>query len=478
MEFNFFHNHPYESLFSRIGQLADAAELEVYVVGGFVRDVFLGRDSKDIDFVVVGNGIDFARHVQKGFPGSKCHYFKNFGTAQIVIPEDDALDIEFVGARRESYRRDSRKPIVEDGTLDDDLQRRDFTINALAVCVNQSRFGEVVDQFGGLRDLNSGLLKTPLEPETTYSDDPLRMMRAVRFATQLQFSIADESREAIASQAHRLSIISQERITDELNKIMLSPKPSVGFLLLDELGLLPMVLPELQNLKGVDIRNGIGHKDNFYHTLQVLDNVAENSENLWLRWAALLHDIGKPPSKRFEENHGWTFHGHEVIGARMTKAIFRKLKLPLSEPMRYVQKLVALHLRPIALVHEVTDSAVRRLIVDSGDDIEDLFILCNADITSKNERKVKRILSGFALVQEKVRDVESRDKLRNWKPPVTGKDVMDCFNLKPSKEVGEIKAAVKEAILNGDIPNQREPALAFMVKVGEQMGFEVLKKLT
>lgn len=478
MEFNFFEQNSHKDLFHQIGQIADKQGVEAYLVGGYVRDQFLSRGSKDIDFVVVGDGVEFAKAVANHFPEAKLSYFKNFGTAQLAFPDKEGLDIEFVGARKESYRRDSRKPIVEDGTLDDDLLRRDFTINALAISINQKSFGAIVDQFKGLQDLNSGIIKTPQDPRQTYSDDPLRMMRAIRFASQLQFEIDEDSLKAIEQERQRISIISQERITTELNKIILSPKPSIGFELLFRTGLLELIFPEMQRLHGVEVRNGVSHKDNFFHTLKVLDNVCETTDSLWLRWSAILHDIGKPASKRFHPEQGWTFHGHEVIGARMTKGIFRKLKLPMGEQMKYVQKLVNLHLRPIALVHEVTDSAVRRLIVDAGDDIEDLFKLCKADITSKNERKVARIIKGFEKVEEKVQDVEARDHLRNWNPPVTGEDIMLCFDINPSKHVGDIKAAVKEAILNGNIPNEREPALEYMVKIGGDLGLEVKNKLT
>lgn len=478
MEFNFFEHNSHKDLFRQIGKIADRLGLEAYLVGGYVRDQFLSRDSKDIDFVVVGDGVEFAKAVGSHFSEAKLSYFKNFGTAQLAFHDKEGLDIEFVGARKESYRRDSRKPIVEDGTLDDDLLRRDLTINALAVSINEQSFGAIIDQFKGLQDLNNGLIKTPQDPRQTYSDDPLRMMRAIRFASQLQFEIDEESLIAIGEEKERISIISQERITTELNKIILSPKPSIGFELLFRTGLLELIFPEMQRLHGVDVKNGVSHKDNFFHTLKVLDNVCETTDDLWLRWSAILHDIGKPASKRFHQEHGWTFHGHEVIGARMTKGIFRKLKLPMGEQMKYVQKMVNLHLRPIALVHEVTDSAVRRLIVDAGDDIEDLFKLCKADITSKNERKVARIIKGFEQVEEKVLDVESRDHLRNWNPPVTGEDIMKCFDITPSKHVGDIKAAVKEAILNGNIPNEREPALEYMVKIGGDLGLEVKNKLT
>ncbi|MCB0737782.1 MAG: HD domain-containing protein [Bacteroidetes bacterium] len=478
MAFKFFEHTPYLHLFERIGAIADQEQVAVYLVGGYVRDVLLQRPSKDIDFVVVGNGVEFAKAVSNQMSGSKLAYFKNFGTAQITFPDKEDLDFEFVGARKESYQRDSRKPIVEDGTLDDDLSRRDFTINALAVSLNKESFGEIVDQFGGLKHLDEGVLKTPLEPARTYSDDPLRMMRAIRFATQLGFEIHPESLDAIKQEASRIEIISQERITDELNKIILTKKPSVGFELLYNTGLLQIIFHELVALQGVETKNGIAHKDNFYHTLKVLDNLCETTDDLWLRWAAIMHDIGKPASKRFSDEHGWTFHGHEVIGERMTKGIFRRMKLPMNEHMKYVQKLVALHLRPIALMNEVTDSAIRRLIVDAGEDLDDLFKLCKADITSKNERKVQRIIRGFENVQQKVKDVEERDQLRNWNPPVTGEDVMTCFDLKPSRAVGDIKNAVREAILNGDIPNNRELAIDYMVKIGMELGLEVKNKLT
>lgn len=461
--------HP---IFKIAGQIADDIGLECYAVGGFVRDIILNRPSKDIDIMVVGSGIELATAIAKHLSiEGKLVVYKNFGTA--MLPMDDYV-IEFVGARKESYSRDSRKPVVEDGTLMDDLSRRDFTINALAICLNQSRFGELVDQFNGLADMETKTIRTPLNPDITYSDDPLRMMRAIRFATQLGFFIEKESLEAITRNATRLKIISGERIADELNKIIEAPVPSIGFKLLFNTKLLHQFFPQMVALHGVDIVDGKGHKDNFYHTLKVLDNTAALSDNLWLRWAAILHDIAKPATKRFEPGNGWTFHGHEDKGARMVPKIFAQLKLPQNEKMKYVQKLVLLHLRPIVLAKtEVTDSAVRRLLFEAGDDVDDLMILCHADITSKNEEKVKKYRNNFELVKQKLIEVEEKDKVRNWQPPISGEDIMKYFNLEPSREVGVIKTAIREAILEGTITNNYDEAFALMVEEGKKLGLQV-----
>jgi poly(A) polymerase len=442
-----------------------------YVIGGYVRDLILKRPSKDIDVVCVGSGIALAQKVSENMGDNvNVTYFKNFGTAMLKFND---LDVEFVGARRESYNRGSRKPIVEDGTLQDDQNRRDFTINALAVSLNQDDFGEILDPFGGLKDIKRKIIKTPLNPVITFSDDPLRMMRAIRFASQLNFDIDPNTFDAITHNVNRLKIVSQERISEELNKIILSPKPSYGFKLLFVSGILQEIFPEMVALHGVEIIKGIGHKDNFYHTLQVLDNVAEVSDDLWLRWAAILHDIAKPETKRFDEKAGWTFHSHEEKGARMVPVLFRNLKLPMNEKMKYVQKLVRLHLRPIPLVNEhITDSAIRRLLFEAGDDIDDLMKLCRADVTSKNPEKVKKIHRNFDVVEKKMNDVEERDSLRNFQPAVTGEDIMLAFNLKPSKEVGEIKEELKEAILEGKIRNDYKVAFEFMLELGIKKGLK------
>lgn len=456
-------------VFHAVGDIADSLGRPCYVVGGYVRDLFLYRHSKDVDFVTVGSGIEVAEAVAaKLGRAAKCNVFRNFGTAQV---KHKGLELEFVGARKESYSHDSRKPVVENGTLDDDLARRDFTINAMAVSVNRSTFGELVDPYDGLGDLDRQLIRTPLDPDITFSDDPLRMMRAIRFATQLGFTIFDETFDAITANASRIEIISRERIADELMKIMASPVPSIGWILLDNCGLLPYILPELAAMKGVQTVNGRGHKDNFHHTLTVLDNVARSSDNVWLRWAALFHDIAKPVTRRWDERLGWTFHNHNFIGAKMVPRIFRNMRLPLNEKMKYVQKLVELHMRPIALVEEeVTDSAVRRMLFEAGDDIEDLMTLCEADITSKNKEKVRRFLDNFKLVRQKMVELEEKDRIRNFQPPVSGEEIMRIFNLEPSREVGLIKERIKNAILDGEIPNERDAALEFMYRTAASFG--------
>ena len=453
-----------EEAVSRNGQSA-------YLVGGIVRDKLLGRGSNDLDVVCVGDGIKLAHSFAKlERPHLPVAFFKRFGTAMVKWKE---WEIEFVGARKESYSEDSRKPHVKSGTLEDDQNRRDFTINAMALSLNKSDSGTLIDPFNGMSDLKNKLIRTPLEPGITFSDDPLRMIRAVRFASQLDFEIIPEVKEAILENAHRMKIVSKERIMVEFQKIMMCDQPSIGIKLLEKLDLIPYVLPELADLKGVDEKNGIAHKDNFYHTLKVLDNISRKTQNLWLRWAALLHDIAKPATKRFEEGEGWTFHGHEILGASMVYEIFKKLKLPLDHKMKFVQKLVKLHLRPMALTkNEVTDSAIRRLLFDAGEDIDDLMILCRADITSKNEKKIKKYLSNYDLVINKLKEVEGRDKIRNWQPPVDGELIMSTFNLKPSKEVGIIKTAIREAILEGEIKNNYNDALAFMMEKGKEMGLK------
>ena len=458
-----------------VGEAADRLGIKAYAVGGVVRDYFLQRHCTDIDIVCIGNGIELAKAAAESIsPNIEVSVFKNFGTASFRYHnQDETWQIEFVGARRESYRRDSRKPIVENGTLEDDQNRRDFTINAMAVSVNNDTFGELLDPFGGIRDLNLGIIRTPLDPDITFSDDPLRMMRAIRFASQLGFIIQDKTFEAIQRNAERIKIVSAERITAELNKIILSPKPSVGFKLLQKTGLLSIIFPEFSALKGVEIIGQHGHKDNFYHTLEVLDNVAAQSDNLWLRWAAILHDIGKPATKRYDERLGWTFHGHEVRGSKMVRRIFTHLRLPLDSKMRYVEKLVLLHLRPIILAEEeVTDSAVRRLLFEAGDDIDDLMTLCQADITSKNEDKVRRYMKNFQTVKQKLVELEEKDRIRNFQPPVSGDDIMQTFGLPPCHEIGIIKDTIKDAILDGIIPNDRDAAWQMMLDKAAELGLK------
>jgi putative nucleotidyltransferase with HDIG domain len=466
---NFAHKlkHP---VFKVVSQIISEKGLEAYVIGGFVRDLLLERPSKDIDIVVIGNGMELAQAAGDKLRVKRVNLFKNFGTAQFNYKD---LDVEFVGARKESYQRDSRKPIVEDGTLSDDQRRRDFTINALALDLRAETFGNLVDPFNGMADLEKGILRTPLDPGMTYSDDPLRMMRAIRFATQLDFQIEISSLKSILENAGRLEIISNERIVDELNKIILAEKPSRGFELLNSTKLLHQFFPEMIALHGVETRDGKSHKDNFYHTLEVLDNVALNSNDLWLRWSAILHDIAKPPTKRFDPQAGWTFHGHEELGARMVPKIFSRLRLPLDAKMKYVQKMVRLHLRPISLVkNNVTDSAIRRLLFEAGDDIDDLMTLCNADITSKNEFKVKKYKKNFELVIEKLKAVEEKDHVRNFQPPISGELIMSTFNIGPSGEIGVIKTRIKEAILEGEIPNDFEMAKKLMLEIGEELGLK------
>lgn len=497
-------------VFNKIAHAAADLGMEAWIIGGFVRDKIIGRNTKDADIVCVGDGIELAHRVADRFnPRPYVAFFKTYGTAQIklkdfyrtaaaataadtteaataieaealpmpetdlVIKDEAAFEIEFVGARKESYRYHSRNPEVVPGTIKDDQDRRDFTINAMAISLNQADYGKLVDPFNGMQDLENKLIRTPLDPLTTFSDDPLRMMRAIRFAAQLGFTIHPPVFQAIRDNAERIRIITQERITDELNKIMLSPRPSTGLDLLYQTGLLHIIFPQMVDLAGAEYVDGMGHKDNFYHTLQVVDNISRHTNDLWLRWAALLHDIGKPPTKKFEAGHGWTFHGHEVVGGRMVPRIFQKLKLPQHEKMRYVRKLVELHLRPISLTKEdITDSAIRRLLFDAGDEIDDLMLLCSADITSKNKQKVKRYLENFELVKERLREVEEKDKIRNWQPPITGEMIMEIFGLSPCKQVGDIKNAIREAILDGKIDNNYDAAYDFMMETAGAMGLK------
>lgn len=464
--------HEFSSgLFPTITEAADQMGLECYVIGGYVRDMFLGRPSKDIDIVTVGRGIDLAEAVARKL-GKKAHLsvFKNFGTAQIKFNDEE---IEFVGARRESYDRGSRKPIVEDGTLKDDQDRRDFTINALAVCLNKERLGDLLDPFGGLQDMERLSIRTPLDPDITFSDDPLRMMRAIRFSAQLGFDIVASTFEAIDRNKERIEIVSQERIIDELNKIVMSPMPSVGFTQLEQTGLLSIIFPELVALKGAETKDGVGHKDNFYHTLSVLDNISRRTDNLWLRWAAILHDIAKPATKRWDPKSGWTFHNHNFVGEKMIPHIFRRMKLPMNEKMKYVQKMVLLHMRPQVLVDEnITDSAVRRLLFEAGDDIDDLMVLCEADITSKNAAKVRRYLNNFGLVRQKLKDIEAKDHVRNFQPPISGDQIMEMFGLPPSPVVGQLKSSLKDAVLDGKIPNEYNAAYDFLKNKAKALGLE------
>ena len=457
------------TIFKTISKIADQLNQPVFVIGGFVRDQILKRETKDIDIVTLGSGINLAKKISKELDSGPVKIFKNFGTAMILV---DDIEIQFVGARKESYKSDSRNPIVENGTIEEDQNRRDFTVNALAISLNKSSFGEFIDPFNGLIDLKNKVLKTPLDPDITFSDDPLRMMRAIRFCSQLDFKIEDITLAAINKNIDRIKIVAQERITEEINKIILSNQPSVGFKLLEKTGLLKIIFPEFQLLKGVDIKDGKGHKDNFYHTLQVLDNILPYSkDNLWLRWSALLHDIAKPNTKRFNPKQGWTFHGHEDKGARMVPSIFRRLKLPLDNKMKYVQKLVLLHLRPISLTNDsITDSALRRLLFDAGEDLDDLMNLCKSDITSKNKEKKNKYLKRFETVKEKLVDLEDRDKIKNWQPPIDGKEIMSTFKLKPCKEVGLLKEFIKNAILDGEIKNDYQEAKKFMLTKAKELG--------
>ena len=460
-----------KNIFKLISDVADQMQLDCYVIGGYVRDFFLYRPSKDIDIVAIGKGIELAEAVAAQLGRrTKLSVFKNFGTAQIKYKD---YEVEFVGARKESYTHDSRKPIVEDGTLEDDQKRRDFTINAMAFCLNKNRFGELLDPFNGLQDLEDLILRTPLDPDITFSDDPLRMMRAIRFASQLGFDISSETFDAISRNRERIKIISKERIADELNKIVLSPKPSVGFVLLEKTGLLELIFPELLALKGAETKEGVGHKDNFYHTLAVLDNISRNTDNLWLRWSAILHDIAKPITKRWDPKSGWTFHNHNYVGEKMVPKIFNRMKMPLNEKMKYTQKMVSMHMRPMQLVEEeVTDSAVRRLLFDAGDDIDDLMTLCEADITSKNPEKVRRHLQNFKIVRRKLMEIEEKDRVRNFQPPVNGEEIMRLFGLEPCGVIGELKVQIKDAILDGIIPNEHDAAYNLLLKLAADRGLK------